>query len=82
MKKREFFYYKCGTSVALQKLDGVFDELKSFENQIVDLGDNATKFGHPDKIDKAVKDIETIKITVDNMKILWDHIDLCSKTFE
>jgi hypothetical protein len=32
MKKREFFYYKCGTSVALQKLDGVFDELKSFEN--------------------------------------------------
>jgi len=32
MKKREFFYYKCGTTVALEKLNGVFDELKSFED--------------------------------------------------
>jgi dynein heavy chain len=82
MKKREFFYYKCGTESALQKLDGVFDELKSFENQIDDYGDNASKFGQPDKIDKAVKDIETIKITVENMKILWDHIDVCQKSFD
>jgi len=31
---------------------------------------------------KAVKDIEAIKITVDNMKVLWDHIDLCQSAFE
>ena len=31
---------------------------------------------------KAEKDIEAIKITVDNMKILWDHIDVCQKKFE
>ena len=82
MKKREFFYYKCGTTVALEKLDGVFDELKSFEDQIADYGDNAAKFGQPDQILKAVKDIEAIKITVDNMKVLWDHIDLCQTAFE
>jgi len=33
-------------------------------------------------IHKAIKDIDLIKITVDNMKILWDHIDLCTKQFE
>lgn len=29
-----------------------------------------------------MKDIEAIKITVDNMKVLWDHIDLCQAAFE
>jgi dynein heavy chain len=81
MKKREFFQYKCGVETALSKLDGVFDELGDFENKIEDYGDNAAKFGTPDQISKAVKDIESIKITVDNMKILWDHIDVCSKSF-
>jgi hypothetical protein len=32
MKKREFFQYKCGVSQALEKLDGVFVELKQFED--------------------------------------------------
>ena len=31
MKKREFFQYKCGTQVALENLDGVFNELGVFE---------------------------------------------------
>jgi dynein heavy chain len=82
MKKREFFQYKCGTSIALNKLDGVFGELKVFENQITDLGDNSAKFGFPDLIQKAINDIEAIKITVDNMKILWDHIDICVGKFD
>jgi len=77
MKKREFFQYKCGTATALQKLDGVFDELKTFEDQIADYGDNAAKFGDPGQIGKAQKDIEQIKVTVENMKVLWDHIDFC-----
>jgi len=52
-----------------------------FEDKISDLGDNAAKFGNPDLILKAVKDIESIKVTVDNMKKLWDHIEGCQKTF-
>jgi dynein heavy chain len=82
MKKREFFQYKCGTAVALEKLDLVFDELKVFEDSIVDYGGNAAKFGDPGQITKATKDIEGIKITIDIMKVLWDHIDFCGKTFE
>ena len=77
MKKREFFQYKCGSRNALEKLDGVFGELKVFEDKIIDFGENAVKFGHPEMINKAEKDIESIKITVENMKALWDHIDKC-----
>ena len=28
-------------------------------------------------IQKAIKDIEAIKITIDTMKVLWDHIATC-----
>jgi hypothetical protein len=78
MKKREFFQYKCGSKNALEKLDGVFGELKVFEDKIVDFGENAVKFGNPDQIQKAEKDIDSIKVTVVNMKALWDHIDTCT----
>lgn len=81
MKKREFFQYNCGTDKAKEKLDGVFDELHEFEEKIADYGDNAFKFGKPDLINKAVKDIEGIKILVGNMKQLWDHIKVCQDTF-
>jgi dynein heavy chain len=33
-------------------------------------------------IQKAVKDIEGIKVIVDNMKVLWDHVDVCQKAFK
>ena len=82
MRKREFFQYKCGTKTALEKLDGVFSELTTFEDNIRDYGENSKKFEVPDMILKAEKDIEAIKVTVDNMKILWDHIDVCQKKFE
>jgi len=48
MRKREFFQYKCGSKQALEKLNGVFGELDTFEDKIVDFGDNAKKFGHPE----------------------------------
>jgi len=82
MKKREFFQYKCGTKTAQEKLNGVFDELKTFEDQIKDYGDNARKFGNPELINKAIKDIETIKITVNNMNGLWEHIAVCQGKFD
>jgi dynein heavy chain len=81
MKKREFFQYNCGTEKAKEKLDGVFEELKEFEDKIADFGDNAFKFGKPELINKAVKDIEGIKILVGNMKHLWDHIKDCQDAF-
>jgi len=56
--------------------------LKSFEDQIKDYGDNARGFGNPELINKAIKDIETIKVTVNNMNGLWDHISLCHNKFE
>jgi len=77
LKKREFFQYKCGTDQAIEKLDGVFAELKDFEESIADLGENAAKFGNANQIEKARKDVEAIKVTIDNMKILWDHIEIC-----
>jgi len=82
MKKREFFQYKCGTVVALEKLNGVFDELAVFEEKIKDYGENAKKFGKPEIIHKAIKDVDGIKVIVENMKLLWDHIELCQNTFD
>jgi dynein heavy chain len=29
-----------------------------------------------------VKDIEGIKVTVENMKVLWDHIHVCTEAFK
>jgi hypothetical protein len=55
MRKREFFKYNCGRIDALSKLEGVFDELKEYEDQIVDLGTNATKFGNPESIEQPTK---------------------------
>ena len=82
MRKREFFQYKCGVTVAIEKLGGVFDELKVFEDKIEDYGGNAKKFGTPDMINKAIKDIEGIKITVKAMNELWRHIEFCQNSFE
>ena len=77
MKKREFFQYDCGVKIAIEKLGGVFGELKVFEDKIEDFGDNAKKFGNPDLINKAIKDIEGIKITIKAMNELWKHIEFC-----
>jgi hypothetical protein len=77
MRKRPFFQYKTGAKESIERLGDVFNELKEFENSKDNYGENARKFGNPDLITKAVKDIEAIKITVENMKLLWDHINTC-----
>jgi dynein heavy chain len=81
MRKREFFQYKCGVTIAIEKLGGVFDELKVFEDKIEDYGDNSRKFGAPDMINKAIKDIEAIKINIKAMNELWRHIEICQNAF-
>ena len=81
MKKREFNQYSCGPDQAKAKLDGVFEELATFESQIADFGENAEKFGEPDLIIKCNKDIDAIKISINVMKALWDHIAKCHNQF-
>jgi|TARA_B110001450_G_C17527883_1_gene443370 dynein heavy chain len=82
MRKRPFFKYETGAKDSIAKLGDVFGELKEFENSRDSLGENSKKFGAPTLIDKAVKDIEAIKATIDNMKALWDHIETCQQAFE
>jgi len=50
LKKRDFYQYKTGTQEAKARLSLVGDELKQFDDRIVDLGYNATKFDNPDMI--------------------------------
>jgi len=82
MKKRDFYKYECGRTIALEKLDGVFDEIKVFVERIDELGYNSGKFGHPDAIEGPEKQVENIKIEVNAMKQLWDHIADCQHSFE
>jgi hypothetical protein len=60
----------------------VEEDLKSFEEKIIDLGYNAAKFDKPDLITNSIKQVDTIKIEVSNMVALWDHINDCSIEFE
>lgn len=79
LKKRDFYKYDCGATEAHEKLDGVFGEIDQFEEKISMYGYNAKKFGNPDLINTPVKQVENIKIENKNMKMLWDHIDMCQK---
>jgi hypothetical protein len=82
MKKRDFYKYAFGRGPALEKLDGVFDELGTFIERIAELGSNATKFGSPESIEVPEKQVEGIKNEVNAMKQLWDHIAVCQEAFE
>lgn len=82
MKKRDFYKYNFGRGPALEKLDGVFDELKVFEKRIEELGHNAAKFGNPESIEVPEKQVDGIKNEVNAMKQLWDHIAVCQEQFE
>jgi dynein heavy chain len=82
MKKRDFYKYNCGREGALEKLNRVFDEIKQYEERIEDLGFNAEKFGNPEAIDVTHNQVKTIKLEVNNMKALWDHIAHCQTKFD
>lgn len=50
LKKRDFYFYKTGVDEAIKKLSLISEEIKIFDEKIVDLGYNALKFGNPDLI--------------------------------
>lgn len=41
LKKRDFYFYKTGVVEAKSKLEGVYGEIKVFEEKIEDYGFNA-----------------------------------------
>ena len=50
LKKRDFYFYKTGVQESRNKIEGIKEELKVYDEKIEDLGYNATKFGSPDLI--------------------------------
>jgi len=82
MKKREFYKYECGKEQAVEKLKAVYSEIADFETKIADFGYVAEKFGNPHLIDNAGKQVEVIKLEVNNMRGLWEHISNCQGVFE
>jgi len=81
IKKRDFYKYQ-GVAVANEALEKINVELKAFTEKIEYYGTNAVKFGSPDSINASIKQLEAIQTEVENMKILWEHIDLCLGKFE
>jgi hypothetical protein len=77
MKKRDFYKYECGKEQAEEKLRGVFGEIAEFETKIQDYGYVANKFGNASLIDNSVKQVDVIKLEVNNMRGLWEHISFC-----
>jgi len=82
MKKRDFYKYECGKEKAIEKLKGVYGEIEGFENKIEQFGYVADKFGNPSLIDNSVKQVDVIKLEINNMKLLWEHISCCQDIFE
>jgi dynein heavy chain len=82
LKKRDFYQYKTGVVDSKYRLSLVGDELKVFDDRIVDLGYNASKFGNPDMIQNSIKAVEAIKVEIQNMVFLWDFIEKMQENFE
>lgn len=61
LKKRDFYQYKTGVAESKGRLALIGDELKVFDERIVDLGYNATKFDNPDLISNSIKSVDAIK---------------------
>ena len=72
LKKREFYFFKTGVDNAKFKLNSIQEEIKVFEDKIVDYGYNANKFGSPDLITNSIKQVDAIKIEISFMSQLWD----------
>jgi chromosome segregation ATPase len=82
MKKRDFYKYDCGKEQAEEKLKAVFAEIADFQQKIKDYGFVAEKFGNPNLIDNAQKQVDGVKLEVNNMRTLWEHISYCQNIFD
>ena len=74
LKKRDFYQYKTGVAESKGRLGLVSDELKVFDEKIVDYGYNANKFDNPELIQNSIKSVDAIKQEIQNMIALWDFI--------
>ncbi len=74
LKKRDFYQYKTGVAESKGRLALISDELKIFDEKIVDYGYNANKFDNPDLIQNSIKSVDAIKQEIQNMIALWDFI--------
>jgi dynein heavy chain, axonemal len=81
LKKRDFYKFDTGREQAHAKLEAVYDEIKEFEDKIVDYGYNAAKFGNAGLIDQPKKQVETIVNECGAMKVLWDQISKMQTLF-
>jgi dynein heavy chain len=81
LKKRDFYFYKTGVDDSKKKLEHVNIEIADFDQKLIDYGYNANKFGNPDLIITSSKQVEGIKIEIQSMMALWDHIDVCQNMF-
>ena len=81
MRKRDFYKYECGRENALSKLEAVYSEVAAYQQKTEDFGFTAKKFDNPNLIDGCNKHIDSIKVELGNMKMLWDHISHCQQIF-
>lgn len=82
LKKRDFYQYKTGVAESKGRLGLVSDELKVFDEKIVDYGYNANKFDNPELIQNSIKSVDAIKQEIQNMIALWDFIQKMQEVFE
>ena len=57
--------------MAQQKLMAINSEIKLFDDRITDYGYSMAKLGNPELITSSIKQVEAIKIELENMNILW-----------
>lgn len=81
LKKRDFYFYKTGVTDSKGKLGSVADELAVFDQKVTDYGYNAQKFGNPELINNSIKQVEAIKLEIQSMVNLWDHIEITQEKF-
>jgi hypothetical protein len=77
LKKRDFYFYKTGVPEAKKKLNSINNEINIFDERISDYGYNISKLGNADLITNSVKQVEGIKIELDNMNVLWNFTNEC-----
>lgn len=82
LKKRQFYKYDAGVPGAKEKLEGINNEIKGFEDRISDYGYSMDKFGNADLINNSNRSVDFIKQEVANMVMLWEHIECCQDSFK